>query len=162
VPDAARLDRILAEVAGAAPDRGPRLHWSGMEVRRFRGALYLLEAAAPVTADELPWDGRSPLALPGGGALRAEPGRAGLDAGLLRESGLRVRFRRGGERCRPRGRARSQTLKRLFQEHGVPPWVRERVPLVYAGDRLAAVGDLWVCEPFFAEAPDGVALHWRR
>jgi tRNA(Ile)-lysidine synthase len=161
-PDAARLDRILGEVVPAAPDRSPRVHWSGVEVRRFRGTLYLTGVEAPAPDAELVWDGRSPLPLPGGGTLHAEPGRAGLDPAAWADAPLRVRFRRGGERCRPRGRAHSQSLKRLFQERDVPPWVRARVPLVYAGDRLAAVGDLWVCEPFFTEAPQGVALRWER
>ena len=87
---------------------------------------------------------------------------AGVDGRLWKDQPIRVRFRCGGERCRPRGRDRSQTLKRLFQEYAVPPWERERVPLVYIGDELAAVGDLWVCEPFFVEAPMGVALLWAR
>jgi tRNA(Ile)-lysidine synthase len=138
------------------------VHWSGVEVRRFRGTLYLTGVEAPAPDAELVWDGRSPLPLPGGGTLHAEPGRAGLDPAAWADAPLRVRFRRGGERCRPRGRAHSQSLKRLFQERDVPPWVRARVPLVYAGDRLAAVGDLWVCEPFFTEAPLGVALRWER
>src|SRR5690606_29132913 len=35
-----------------------------------------------------------------------------------------VRFRKGGERCQPVGRAHSQTLKKLFQEFHIPPWER--------------------------------------
>src|SRR2546430_8025036 len=34
-------------------------------------------------------------------------------------------------RSRPR-----RTLKNLFQEAGVPPWERERMPLLYRGDQL--------------------------
>jgi len=163
VPDKAAVDRVLDEVAGAAPDRNPCLRWGGAEVRRYRNTLYLhapLPSSGPAVA--LDWDGSSLLALPGGGVLHAAPGSAGIDGVLWYRERLQVRFRRGGERCRPWGRAHSQTLKRLFQEAGVPPWVRDRVPLVYAGEHLVAVGDLWVCEPFHAEAPRGVDLRWDR
>jgi tRNA(Ile)-lysidine synthase len=69
-----------------------------------------------------------------------------------------VRNRRGGERCRPLGRAHSQTLKKLLQEYAVPPWLRDRLPLIYCGDELAAVGDIWICEGFETAAG---AAGWR-
>jgi len=31
------------------------------------------------------------------------------------------------------------TCGKLFQEAGVPPWQRERIPLLYVGGELAAV-----------------------
>ncbi len=72
-----------------------------------------------------------------------------------------VRTRSGGERCRPSDRAHSQSLKKLFLERGVEPWLRDRVPLIYAGEALAAVGDLWVCEGFQAlEREKGIKLRW--
>ena len=47
------------------------------------------------------------------------------------------------ERFRPRGRPH-HSLKHLFQENGVVPWMRGRVPLLYRADSLAAIGDLWI------------------
>ena len=57
---------------------------------------------------------------------------------------MTLRFRGGGERFRPRGREHHHSLKHLFQESGVVPWMRDRVPLLYRGDELAAIGDLWI------------------
>ena len=52
--------------------------------------------------------------------------------------------RRGGERLRPvRGRP-TRTLKRLLQTEHVALEQRERVPLVFCGEELLAVADLWV------------------
>ena len=31
-----------------------------------------------------------------------------------------------------------------FEETGVPPWLRDRFPLIYKDDELVAVGDLWI------------------
>ena len=55
----------------------------------------------------------------------------GLPESWLAE-GLTLRFRAGGERFRPRGRPH-HSLKHLFQESGVVPWMRGRVPLLYRG-----------------------------
>ena len=74
----------------------------------------------------------------------------------------RLALRRGGERCQPAGRAHSQSLKKLLQEYGVPPWWRDRLPLLYDGDVLVAVADLWVCEGHGADADRlGYKFHWR-
>ncbi len=35
-------------------------------------------------------------------------------------------------------------MKHLFQEAGVVPWMRSRIPLLYRGDSLVAIGDLWL------------------
>jgi tRNA(Ile)-lysidine synthase len=107
------------------------------------------------------WDGRRTLALPQGrlSALRAK-GR-GLKAALCAETDLKVRFRRGGERCRPAGQSRASTLKACFQRRGVPPWERDRVPLIFIRGELAAVAGHWVCEGFqTAESEDGLLLQW--
>ena len=45
----------------------------------------------------------------------------------------------------------------------MPPWLREQLPLVYDGDSLAAVADLWICEGFQAEHPEpAFMLLWTR
>jgi tRNA(Ile)-lysidine synthase len=76
---------------------------------------------------------------------------------------VRVSWRRGGERCRPAGRRHHHALKKLFQEYGIPPWERGRIPLVYIGGELAAVADLWVCDPFSAGPNEpGLTIRWDR
>ena len=53
-------------------------------------------------------------------------------------------------------------LKNLFQEAAIPPWERDRIPLIYLGDELAMVAGLWVCEPFQASAAeDGIVIDWQ-
>jgi tRNA(Ile)-lysidine synthase len=100
--------------------------------------------------------------LPGGlGQLRTtlERGRG------IRPSAtaLQVTFRQGGERCRPAGREHHHLLKKLLQERGVPPWERERLPLLRLDGELVAIADLWVCEPFAAGAEEmGWVVHWDR
>jgi tRNA(Ile)-lysidine synthase len=55
----------------------------------------------------------------------------GLRAEALAGGLLIVQFRQGGERFRPAGHCHSQELKKLLQQAGIPPWERERLPLVY-------------------------------
>jgi tRNA(Ile)-lysidine synthase len=68
-----------------------------------------------------------------------------------------VRTRRGGERLRLHEGGPRRALKDLFQESGVPPWQREGLPLVFAGDTLAwvpGIGTAWE----FRAGPDEAGL----
>lgn len=133
---------LRAEVLGAAIDATPVRHWDGHEYRRYRDRLYLLaptDTRAPEDY-ELEWPaGAASLALPAGLGELALFDPQGAPRGA--PAGLRVRKRRGGECLRPAGRAHTRELRLLFQERGVPPWQRERVPLLWRDQELlAAVG----------------------
>ncbi|MEJ2418130.1 MAG: tRNA lysidine(34) synthetase TilS [Exilibacterium sp.] len=127
----------------------------GREARQNQACSMAL--AWPITPAGLP------LALPDAG-LSAQPQRQGarrLALARLQSTRVEVRWRCGGERCRPEGRLHSQTLKKLLQEYGLEPWLRDRVPLVYIDGELAAVADLWVCAAFAAAPGEpGVHLQW--
>src|SRR5262249_30695021 len=60
---------------------------------------------------------------------------------------LSVRYRAGGERICPHDGSRTRELRTLLQEHGIPPWLRDRIPLVYEGERLIAAADLFTSAP---------------
>jgi len=162
LPDAARLQRILEEVIPARADAEPRVAWRapgghGVEVRRYRDRLYALSGAAPSPGSEpRVWDLAHPLALAASGRrLVAHAVRgAGLSAAACAAGTITVRFRRGGEQCRPAGRGHRHALKKLFQEWGVAPWERERVPLIYIDDELAQVVGYCLCDPFAAAADE--------
>ncbi len=137
IPDVRRLQQILHDALTAAADRNPCIHWPDAEVRRYRTGLYAMRPLTPHDVRRtFVWraaaDGWPPLELPGIGRLRMEETvGAGLRAAALAGGLLLIRFRQGGERFRPVGRSHSQELKKLLQEAGIPPWERERLPLVY-------------------------------
>lgn len=162
MPSAAVIGRILNEVLPAEADRMPVVAWREGEVRRYRDGLFLLPPATAFDGHAvLPWTGEDRLSLPqANGELQLttpRPGRA-LDAAHWQKGPVEVRYRQGGERCRLAGRAGSHSLKHLFQEAGIPPWLRERAPLVYIAGELAAVADWWVAAP---SAGSDFSLRWR-
>lgn len=151
----AELDSLLQ----AKQERMPRLLLGSCDVRRFKNRLYALPAAA------LERDIRqaAPLMVVPSQATPLADGSV-LDA-RLSASGLRVdreyriQFRSQPLRVRPQGRAHSQSLKKVLQEYQVEPWLRDRVPLLFHGDRLAAVGDLWVEADYWTN-DEALTLNW--
>lgn len=155
----------LAALAAARVDAEGELRVAGWELHRYRGVLVAFPAMPPPAPDRrLAWDGQGSLDLgPGHGRLlpaaAGDPGALAL--ALPPGEPLCVRFRAGGERLAPAGGNGHRPLKKALQDEGVPPWLRERLPLLYAGDRLAAVADR-IADAAFAPAADRPATHWLR
>ena len=146
-PDHRRLAELLRQVCEARAGRTLCVAWPGAEVHRYRG---MLVAHAPVPA----FDGENLRLSWGGDGLCELPAALGFLERLngLGDGPLEVRFRAGGERLEtPAG---TRALKKVFQEAGVPAWLRSRVPLVFAAEKLVSVGD-------FAASP-GWRFRWTR
>jgi tRNA(Ile)-lysidine synthase len=163
-PSVARLRQVLEEVLEARPERSPVVRWADTEVRRYRDGLYLMASPSAPPKDVARWDWKEQPVLDLGapGQLCVMPaGHPGMPVSGLPVP-LRVSFRHGTVRLRPEKNRPSRTLKQLFQEAGVVPWLRSSVPLLYTGERLVAVGDLWLDERFQPEGEGApLVLQWR-
>jgi len=161
-PPATRLYQIINELIPAREDGQPLVAWSGAEVRRYRGQLYImaeLSETHELSPGKLQVRGDDLALGPGLGSIAlTKTGAGGIDPVLV-DSGLSIRFRHGGEEIRIDGDGATRKLKKLLQEAGVLPWMRDRIPLVFAGETLVAIGDLWVSADHVAD--NGFTIAWR-
>jgi len=160
-PPSTQLESIVTDLVLARDDAQPVVRWPGAEVRRYRDKVYVLPADE--TDPESPvLRVRSGQGTPLGvalGELCLEPGATiGLAENII-ELGLEVRYRGGGEEIKPVGQSHTRKLKKLLQEEGVVPWMRERLPLLYSGDELVAVADIWIAAS--AVSKPGTAICWK-
>jgi tRNA(Ile)-lysidine synthase len=161
---ATRLYQVVHELIPAREDAQPVVTWPGAELRRYRQHLYVLPAtpAADSTDDKILLVSDEMLQLgPGMGALLLDAGKAGGINPQLAEQGLALRYRQGGEEIRLPGHDCTHKLKKLLQQEGVLPWMRARLPLLYAQDRLVAVADLWVAADCVSTSGYAVSWHER-
>lgn len=162
-PSEARIEEALRQMFEAAADHLPVVAWGEHALRRYRQRLFLTAALPPSMQQPLHWrlEPQARLTLsPGLGALRCVEQSGGLD--LARLSGvLSVRRRAGGESLKTHARARTHSLQHLCQNYGVLPWLRNALPLLYVGEQLVAVGDVWRDARWCVAANEpGVALIW--
>lgn len=144
------LSRLDRELFGARADAMPVLRWPGAELRRYRDTLFLLAPLPPPAAMEQPWSGTGDCLLPAGcGQLH---GSTTLAAG----GPYTVQVPVPPQAFRPARSARARALKNLFQERGIPPWVRLRTPALLRQGEVCWIGGIgWR----HGLAP--LALEWR-
>ena len=144
------LQEVIESVLPAAEDATPLVLWGNTEIRRYQDMLYILKAVHSHEIHHVyAWDGEQPVYLESLNLeLRLEQS---LGNGLRQDDvlrGLTIRFRQGGEQIRPRGRQHTHSLKKLMQAAGIPPWQRNRIPLIYIDHELACVCGYWVADAF--------------
>ena len=129
------IARIEADLLQARPDANSRFEWRHARVQRWRDLLHAARNPAPLQRDwARDWDGTAALELPSGDRLELH-GAAGFG------ETLRVHWRKGGERILLPGRAHTHALKQVLQDAAVPPWLRDRLPLLSRGETVLAAGD---------------------
>ena len=162
-PTERRLDAMLNDLLEAAADRCPQIDLEdGLVLRRHRALVYPVRDGGAVpalalrtrlragAAVELP-DGSGRLALAAVAATEGR-GRAPVE--------VEVRSRCDGERVTVPARSHSRSVKELMRALGVLPWMRDRVPLVFHGGELIALGDVPLPGLPAAQASVADALHF--
>lgn len=118
LPSTATFERLIHEVIFARQDAMPQVSWDSIQIRRYQQQLYLIDDETSNYDDE-------------------EVQKAIKSLNLPEKAAITVRYRKGGETMIVNGQTKS--LKKLFQEWGVPPWLRDKIPLIYVQDELVAV-----------------------
>ncbi|CAN5297362.1 tRNA lysidine(34) synthetase TilS [soil metagenome] len=153
IPSRSRLQQLHHDFMTAKIDANPHMTWNGVEIRRYKDAIYAMSPLLPLEMNaQYHWNLNTTLDLPHN--LGKLCGNKQRDQGFVlpdADSLVTVRFRRGGERCQPSGHKGTHTLKKLLQEWDVAPWQRDRIPLLYWRDQLVAVVGFCICEPFKVE-----------
>lgn len=131
-------EKQLAEIfklINAQQDAQPLVAWSDVEMRRFQNKLYLAKSMETFDASQtFSWNPEQPLLIPGVGVLHCIT----QDITSLPELFF-IAFRQGGEECQLPGKQGSHSLKKIFQEHAVPPWLRYRTPLILMDGAIKAI-----------------------
>jgi tRNA(Ile)-lysidine synthase len=146
VPSKKILQQIVSDIVlNEEMDSSPLQSWKEGEIRRFRNHLFLMRPLTPHDASQvIRWKIDQPLFI------------QSLNRTLLPEElednnlnlpddvkELTVRFREGGERLKPFGSKQHRSLKNLLLEAEIPPWERERIPLLFHNDKLISVLGYW-------------------
>lgn len=132
----------VSHLLSARPDGMPEVMWGDYAMRRYRDQLWIAPQHHFTALPEgwtQSWDGQSPLRTPIG-VFTVDP--------IATESPSKATFlpgayqatkRQGGEYIWIPHRGHV-ALKQWYQEAGIPPWERQRRPLIWSNGQLIAIG----------------------
>lgn len=150
IPDYGDICRIWTEVCVAKPDAQPLLYWQGVEVRRYRQQVFAMKPLALFDKHAaVLWHNKTQaIVLPTGEQITPQQAQQGIAPHHWHMGQVSISYRQGGEKIRPIGRQQHHDVKTLLQAQGIPTWQRERIPLLYINQQLAAVLGYWVAHEF--------------
>ncbi len=143
----------------------PSMTWNDYSIRRYKHRLYFLNSSLNSPNNlltEISWDINKTINLGENlGSIQAQFLTGdGISLNKCPKS-LAIKYRKGGEEIKPSGHKITKSLKNLFQENNVLPWVRDKIPLIYVDQELISVGDLWFNQDYKANNnEDGFLVTW--
>ncbi|HUU74237.1 MAG TPA: tRNA lysidine(34) synthetase TilS [Burkholderiales bacterium] len=150
---------VLTEAARQAFEAGPeaqvRVDFGDLSLRRYQGSLHVVKNVCVPETWRAEWRGEEAIKLPAGlGVLRFRRATgAGPAVSKLQGKVVSVALRSGGERMALAANRPHRSLRKLYQDADVAPWLRERTPLLFCGKHLVFVPGLGTAAEFQA-APD--------
>ena len=163
MPSEARLAEMTRQLFGARADARVRIEHGAVALVRFRGRVHIARDAMPAGDWRVAWHGENEIDLGAGrGSVRFEPRRgAGIAAALARSGDWCFRPRAGGEKIRVNAKRPTRTLKNLLQEHAIPVWQREKLPLLFQGAALVWAPGVGIASEFACkEGAEGFLPSW--
>ena len=141
-----QVANTLLQNSDAISGRGV-VHIDGYGFRRYQQVLHLcrLEDQVPDDIDTVWEPPFAPLHLRAIGITLDLAACQSMGLVFDQSTPVDITTRRGSEVIQLRGRGH-KAIKKLFQEAGVPPWRRQRYPLMYQRDRVIAIWGLQVAD----------------
>jgi tRNA(Ile)-lysidine synthase len=109
------MDQII-ELLSAKADATPLVRWDEFEIRRYQAQLYFINNSNDKTLEKCP-----------------------IHDELQNLPNFSIRYRAEGQRIKLAGKKHSQSLKKVLQEAGIPPWERNTLKMYYINDELRAM-----------------------
>ena len=141
LPSTKILEDVLLQLKHAHGESKTKITWAGVEIRVYSQRAFLL---SKIDEDVYKESAGSYVKSAEKFQLPENYGTLTFNSGGDESLQLRLEFRSGGEKLRLPKHKHHVSLKQLCQKNRVLPWIRSRIPLLFEGEELVAIGDLWL------------------
>jgi tRNA(Ile)-lysidine synthase len=142
MPSTAWLDQLRSQLFAARDDAQLCVTHPDCHIQRYRDRVHIVTRLAADALEVPPqafcWNGEAQMRFDDfRGVLHFDPAKQGFDVNWLRAQGMQMAYRSGGERLKLAANRPTKSMKYHYQAFDVPPWERERLPLVFMVDSVA-------------------------
>jgi len=150
-----RIHEFLDQLAASRASSRAEVRWSQWQLKLYHPFIWLQDLSILTNCARQLWTGGMKL------ELGASLGYLQLHGSpLCIPQGWQVDSRRSGGKIRLRAGGSRQTLKELFRQSGIPPWMRLSIPVLYWGEEAVAIGD-WIIADRLKSWLDSNGLEYR-
>ena len=161
-PGSKHMEQIISTLINSGYDKCPCVNWKNTEIRKYRDHLYAFKSIHEHDENiEINWNTKSPLKIQGETLVAKESHGKGVSKSIIEDARITIRYRHGGEKIYTNSSSHSKTVKQLFQESGVLPWLRDRIPLIYINEELAVIPGFCVGKKYSASKDEkSLDIYW--
>ena len=163
-PHAVQLDEMMQQLLDARQGAVVKFTLGHWQLSRYQGMIHAFQVLPELDEKfRIVYQGEASIDLPMlGGILHFNRVSGyGLSYKKLQQSLVTVRLRCGAERIRLDDKRPTRTLKNLLQERNIPPWQRDRLPLLFFDEVLVCVPGIGEeCSYQAVDCEEGVVLEW--
>jgi tRNA(Ile)-lysidine synthase len=139
-PTTKQLDQVL-QMIHSKEDAQPQLSWGENIIRRFNQKIGIYKVFPKKDLEEILWDGKTTLLLPQQiGAINFSLAAGGLKPPSKDEK-IFIRWKKPSFKFKIAGHKHHKDYKSLMQDFHIPPWERDRIPLIYFNDTCVALAN---------------------
>ncbi len=162
MPSQKVLTAILHDILLARQDANPVILHDGYHIQRYRDNLYAVpDPKKPDLNQVFIWtQPMQPFSLADNGTLIVKETEAGIAKDIWQQGIIQIKYRQGGEKIALVNRTGRHSLKKLYQEAGIAPWVRDVIPLIYINGELAAIAGYWISVDYYSQNEGCISLFW--
>ncbi len=164
MPSQQQLRQINQQLMHAKQDAAIELKVSeNLSLRRYQNRAYLVQDLPPNAPINWLWQGEDVIHLPNKTQLIfSKQMGAGISLRKIENTTLCIKFREGNEHFKPElGRPR-RSLKVMLQNHEMPPWQREQLPLIFMDETLVIIPNIGVDASLQASEDEmGLKVSWQ-
>ena len=165
MPSQQQLQQITQQLMHAKQDAAIELKVSETwTLRRYQNRAYLVKELPPNVSVNWLWQGEDEIHLPNKTQLIfSKKMGEGISLRKIENAPLRIKFREGSERFKPQLGRPYRSLKVILQNVGMPPWQRERLPLIFKDETLVVIPTIGVDANFQASSDEmGLLVTWQQ
>ncbi len=161
-PGSKNIDQIISDIIYSATEKSPCVNWENVEVRRYKNLLYAFKMMSEHDVNvEYTWKLENILDISDETLVAKSECGKGISKLKTENADFVIRYRQGGEKIHPDNLSHSKTVKQLFQEQSVLPWLRDRIPLIYINSELAVIPGFCIDKSYSADKNESSwDIHW--
>jgi tRNA(Ile)-lysidine synthase len=164
MPSKDLLDELLRQVLTAKKDAELKIELTKEnEIRRYKDEIYIVQKNKQNKKNyKIVWRGESEILLPGGSKLKFNKVKGkGISLEKIKNKKLIISNRKGGEFFKPNLKRPTKKIKQLLQESDLPPWEREKLPLIFLGKDLVYLPTFGVHHAYEGKGSEiGLEVTW--